>query len=366
MLAPHPDDAINRLTALFNAGNAVTQWVNALVGADLPPLSPLPSWYTTLGDALQTAQTDAQVWLDTTGPDMLAQMTTANDYNDLFAVAAKDLRRLVKKIGENDPPYIPNAGQLQDLIGYVQALQQQAAVELAAVQTAQSAAQTYLAQVQADHDALGTALGAAVAQESTESAAIGQVQLQIASLQATIAGLTELADSKDISGGEAIAALIVSIVVGVSGGTLSLMTVAAGIVGVGADFGEGILQNQQVQADVQQLQTLSQQLSADQQQLGMLQGVVSCIQSLLASNDQALSTFSGLADLWAFEHFRLTYLLVVLAQPQIDVSTIPDLNDLGDAAAAWEKISDFATAAQEATITQQPGVSIAVQVPTSN
>jgi hypothetical protein len=48
----------------------------------------------------------------------------------------------------------------------------------------------------------------------------------------------------------------------------------------------------------------------------------------------------------------------VLAQPQIDVSKIPDLNDLDDAAKSWAQMAEFATKVQNATLTQQEPIQL--------
>jgi hypothetical protein len=130
------------------------------------------------------------------------------------------------------------------------------------------------------------------------------------------------------------------------------------LLGFGADIIIDAETQAQVQSDLSQIQALRPQLSADELQLGLMQGIVANLLNLADGIEAALTTFDDFDDTWSFANYGINYLLIVLAQPQIDISKIPDLNDLSDAAAAWKRMADFATKVLNVTVTQQQPVTI--------
>ena len=357
MLAPDPQDTVRQLTAILNASNAVTQWAMALENTVLPALSPAPAWYAQISAALKAAQKNSRSWLTSTGPDVQGGMTqTFINYANLFTLAAHDLAGLVAKIEAASPPPPPTAAQVQELTRIVQALLKLAQQQQQTVAGIRGAMNAYRAQMRADHAALRSALQAAMPAEAQAAAAVQQVQLQIQATQDAIATLSADVTEDEITTGKDVVGLIVSLAM--SAGEVGLGDLGIAVLGIAADFSTGQVDTAQVQGYVQQLGVLMQELADDQVQLGILHGVVSGIQRLLDSNDDALAAFDSTTDAWELTTYGLGYLGVVLAQPQIDVALVPDLNDLDGARAAWKQMAAFATRVQNMALTQQSSIQI--------
>src|SRR5258708_17188431 len=77
MRAPALTTAQNQMTNTLNAGAAMTAWVQALEDCVLPPLTPMPTWYTSINSNLQSAQSSSMSWLTTTAPAAFASSTEA-------------------------------------------------------------------------------------------------------------------------------------------------------------------------------------------------------------------------------------------------------------------------------------------------
>jgi len=359
MLASNPETTINQLTSVFNSNNEITTWVHALENALLPILDPAPSWYTNVNGALETSQQHSMSWLTATGPDIHARLSQSFiDYNNIFQLIAPELKKLAGQIAQNGN--IPGADQQQLLTTYVQQLQKQASASQAAVGQLLSAMMTYRTQMGTDHVTLSQAMAAAVASEDDDREKIEQVQQQITTLLQKLSADSTNATNSEVSYGTAIFSVIVGFTFGLvaSGGILALGGFAAAVLSVASGVTFNQIYSNDVSKDLEELTNLMSELADDKQQLAMVQGVIASLQSLVDSNDDALQTFSSFSDIWDWTVYGLDYLLVVLAQPQIDVSKIPDLNDLDDAMKAWGQMADYATKVQNATLTQQEPIQL--------
>lgn len=366
MLASNPETTINQLTSVFNSNNEITTWVHALENAVLPILDPAPSWYTNVNSALETSQQHSMSWLTASGPAIHAKLSQAFiDYNNIFQLIAPQLKKLAGQIAQNGN--IPSAEQQQLLTTFVQQLQKQATASQTAVGQLLSAMMTYRTQMGTDHVTLSQALAAAVASEDEDREKIQQVQQQITAILQKLSVDSTKATNSEVSYGTAIFSVIVGFTFGLvaTGGLLALGGFAAAILSVASGVTFNQIYSNDVSKDLEELTNLMSDLADDKQQLAMVQGVIASLQSLVDSNDDALQTFSSFSDIWDWTVYGLDYLLVVLAQPQIDVSKIPDLNDLGDAMAAWQQMADYATKVQNATLTQQEPIQLPM-VKTSN
>jgi Bacillus haemolytic enterotoxin (HBL) len=355
MLAPDPTDAINQLTGILNATNGITQWVSALDNAVLQQLTPQQSWFDEINGALQASQQHSQTWMNETAPDIVDDMTHSFiHYSASFANVVRDLAPALAQIAAQNN--LPTPVQVQLLATYITALQQDATANRNAVSKLLTAMQTYHTQMRADCAALKTALGAALPQEANERALVQQVQTQIQSIELTLAADNTQVTADDVNTNQAMSGLVVSLVFSL--GTIDPVSFGIALLGIGIGIVIAAEDEARIENDLAQIKKLSAQLTTDQQQLGLLQGVVSNLESLSAVNGAALQTFDDFDDTWAVAVYGLTYLLVVLAQPQIDISKIPDLNDLNAAAAAWSQIAAFASKVQSASLVQQAPVSI--------
>ncbi len=359
MLASNPETTINQLTSVFNSNNEITTWVHALENAVLPILDPAPSWYTNVNGALETSQQHSMSWLTASGPALHAKLSQSFiDYNNIFQLIAPQLRKLVGQISASGN--IPSAEQQRLLTTYVEQLQKQAVASQSAVGQLLSTMMTYRTQMGTDHVTLSQAMAAALESEDEDREKIEQVQQQITTLLQKLSADSTKATNSEVSYGTAIFSVIVGFTFGLvaSGGILALGGFAAAVLSVASGVTFNQIYSNDVSQDLEQLTNLMGELADDKQQLAMVQGVIASLQSLVDSNDDALQTFSSFSDIWDWTVYGLDYLLVVLAQPQIDVSKIPDLNDLDDAAKSWAQMAEFATKVQNATLTQQEPIQL--------
>ena len=361
MLASNPQTTISQITDIFNSNNEITSWVHALENAVLPVLEPTPSWYTNINSALQESQQHSMSWITSTGPAIHASLSQSFiDYNNIFQLIVPQLTKLVEQITQQGN--IPNASQQQQLTIYVQQLLKQANTNQQSVQGLLAAMVAYRTQMGTDHVTLTQAMASALATEDADRALIDQVQLQITAVLQKLSADTTKASDSEMNFGTAIFSVIVGFTFGLAlaGGVLALGAFAAAILSVGAGVTFNQIYNNDVSRDLEQLTTLMSQLADDQQQLSMVQGVITNLKSLLDSNDEALQTFNGVSDIWDWTTYGLQSLLVVLAQPQIDVSKIPDLNDLTTAASDWQQMATYADKVQNATLQQQQPIALPI------
>jgi Bacillus haemolytic enterotoxin (HBL) len=354
MLAPDTSAAEAQITSNLNAEAALTNWALALENCVLPQLTPAPSWYTAISSSLQTAQQNASSWVTSTGPQVFAGSTQAYiNYANVFGPASTSMSTIVNAILKNGGT--PTAAQVAQLTTYVNALLELAQTNLASATTWQADINALSAQIATQQTAISNAIAAAVAEEGSDAAQIAAIQQQISGLMQQLASETTAANDSSISAGTGVASLLWGLTFGLAlaGGTLGVGVVVGAVLSIGSAIGSEVLYDAEVQQTIANITALLGPLSADQVQLAMLQGMVTTLQTVSGSGTSALESFADFADVWAETADDLSWLLVVLAQPEIDVSTIPALNDLADANTAWQAIATFAQDAQNVTI-QQP------------
>src|SRR5258708_2560447 len=148
MLAPDLTTAQNQMTNNLNAGAAMTAWVQALEDCVLPPLTPMPTWYTSINSNLQSAQSSSMSWLTTTAPAVFASSTEAYiAYANLFNATLTPLTSLMATIATQSS--VPTSAQQEELVELVTNL-------LGTAQTNLTTAQTQQSQVAALHSTMPT------------------------------------------------------------------------------------------------------------------------------------------------------------------------------------------------------------------
>ena len=205
----------------------------------------------------------------------------------------------------------------------------------------------------ASQSEINTAISGALETESELSAEIQATQTQIASLMQQLAVYTSKMESADMGSVKTVSTLAVKMVfaLAVSGGVASVGTLAAAVFAVGVDLTEEIIYSDRIAALVSQISADLEQLGQEEVQLAFTQAVVTSLQSVLDANTSALETFTDLTTIWAQVVDDLTWLLIVLSMPQIDITKVPDLLDLADANGSWQSISSFAAEAQSTSLT---------------
>ena len=169
-----------------------------------------------------------------------------------------------------------------------------------------------------------------------------------------------MASSSTISFGTSTFSLVISLTFGLalSGGTLGIATLAAAAISIGTALTESIIYTDDVKQLVSNISSQLETLGQEQVQLAMVQSVVTSLDTLMSTNEAALETFSDLTTIWNEVVDDLQWMLVVLAQPQIDITKIPALNSLAATNTAWQSISQFATQAQTCPLNSPPVVQL--------
>ena len=354
MLAPDPQTTITQLTDLINIRAAVTGWNQSLLNTVLPPLDPLPSWYTEINGLINNSKETATGWLTDKGPQAFAVLTQSYvDYANRFVSAARALQSLVDAAkSAGGQPSAAQLGQMQALIKTLQDLASQTNQQTSVVLSQLQANSTTL---QALRASLNTAVDAAQAQTGQTTAAIQTLREQMATLQATIAVESNAISTTDIGINKTMVTGVIGMVFGfaVSGLTLGVGTIAGLVLGVGGSAISSALASAKLKVALAQYVTLASELAEDEMQLAMVQGVINSLERLEHAQSLGSSNITAAIDLWRDTRNDLDWLQVVLQQPQIDVSLIPALNDLPTASTVWTRIATFAQQVQNLQLTSQ-------------
>ncbi len=354
MLATNPADAIEQLTGILNATNGITVWVGTLLNASLPSMNPQPAWYDAIDKALTASQDHSETWRSKTSPRIIDDMTSSFiGYCGAFRTAAHYAQQVLDTVATQG--YIPNAGQIAELTQIFGGLQATTAQNKATVQKYLQAMEAYREEMESDHAAFQAALKAAFPQEAAAKAAIQQIQTQIQSIEIALAADNQAASTATVATGSALTSLVVGLTFA---SEFDPVAFGVGVISIGADIVIDAETQARVMSDLRQIQSLTSQLTNDQVQLGLLQGIISNLQSLSQGIQSALDTFDDFDDTWTIANLSLTYLLVALAQPEVDVRRIPDLNNLQDATTAWQTMEAYANKVQVSVLTSQPAITI--------
>ena len=350
MLAPDPTRTVEQLTAVFNATSTITAWVHALENAQLRPLDPEPAWYPDLNGQVTASQANSLPWITHTGPAVTAGLTQPFiDYAGYFGPVVGALKPIVARARLAGSPTAADQAAMRDI---ATSLLQRATERRTAVDGLLTALNTYRARMLDDRTLLANGLAAAVKQQDADEEVVQQVRLQISAITQKITDLGGTTTSDELATGKAVAGVIVALTfsLALAGGVVALGGFGLAVLGVGGAAISQELTSDALKEDVAKLAELVGQLADDQAQLALMTAVVANLESLVAQNDEALVQFSGFSDAWDRAVDQVSALLVVLAQPQIDVNLIPDLLTLDDAAAAWTQMSTFATKVQDAVV----------------
>jgi len=349
MLATNPSTATEQLTDILNAANHISVWVDTLQNAALPSMSPQPAWYAAVNDALAASRQHSQTWRKQTAPDIITDMTESFiDYSVAFGTTVDYVRPILSDIATAG--FIPSAPQITVLTQLFGALQTTTTQNQATVQRLLAAVKSYRDEMTSDYAALQRALKAALPQAAAERAAIQQIQTQIESIEIALAADGQAASAATVDTGSAMTSLVIGLTFA---SEFDPVAFGIGLIFIGVDSAVDAETEARVISDLEQIQSLTRELTNDQVQLGLLQGVIANLERLSQGIESALAAFDDFDDTWTIANLSLTYLLVALAQPQVDIRRIPDLNNLQDAVAAWATMSAYASKVQSSVLTSR-------------
>ncbi|MEO6787855.1 MAG: hypothetical protein ABI318_17160 [Chthoniobacteraceae bacterium] len=362
MLAPNIDQTRQQLTAILNVRHGLQLWINALENTVIPPLTPTPAWYTAVNTSLANTQHASRSFNSGTGPDIKEVLpNTFVEFSTFFGLLARDLAPLLDQIQKGGD--IPDSAQVKTLQALVGAMRKRAAEHQTTVVSIQKSLAGFHRGIVTERTALKKALAAAVPAEQKAADAVEKVQLLINALEARLIALTTKANDTDVSEEKALYGLAIGVAMAL--GNFSLGGFGLGLLTVGIGFAQAEILNAEVEADVRQIGELMGTLIKDQEQFAMVEGVVSNLEGLMSGNEDAERNFSSFLDIWEFMLVRLDYLLVVLAQPKVNISLIPDFVALDQAVDVWQQISAFASKVQNASLIHQEPITITVNIPQS-
>lgn len=352
MLAPDANDALAQLQGILISTNAITQSVYVLENTVLPPISPVPDWYETISTTLQVSQQHSLDWLTNTAPQIINTMCLGFvNYADEFKTHAQIAQNVVAQVS-TQADHRPTAAQTLELTQLIGSLKDLATNNQKDVQTQQASMACFHGQMLHNLTGLKLAISNAKQAEAAALALVQQVEIQIQDIELTLAADVSNANAAGSTTSDALTGLAVSLTFDPA---LSVgFAIALLYIGVDAVLSDQAVAR--VIADLNQLATLSSQLQADQIQLALLKGIVTNLENLASGIVDALTSFDDFDDTWSFAAYGLNYLLVVLDQPEADVSKIPDLNDLPLATCSWQTIATYANQVVKAGIVGPPQV----------
>lgn len=354
MLAPDVTTAETQIVDTFNSNASITAATHALENTALEQLTPTPDWWTTINQELTASQASSMSWLTSTSPTLFATATQSYiDYANYFNTAVGTLQQYVDQIQSGGNITTPSSSQVQGLVAIFGHLLTIAQTNLTNCADLQAQVDSFRTEMATSQDEINTAISDALETEEDLSAEIQAMQTQIESLMSQLAVYTSKADAADISSEKTVSTLAVKMVFAfaMTGGAASIGTLAAAVVSIGVDLTEEIIYSDKIAALVSQISSDLETLGEEEVQLVFTQAVVTSLQTVLDANTSALETFTDLTTIWSEVVDDLQWLLVVLSQPQIDVSKVPALLDLPDANSAWQSIAAFATTTQSTSFT---------------
>ena len=357
VLAPDPKQAVGQLTSIFNSANGVTQWASALVNAVLPAMSPTPDWYETIKAIIQATQKDANSWLNDTGPDVISGMCNAFlDYSGTFSrVVSAELAPILQQVRTQSDR--PTAAQQKQLVAIFNALQAITNRHGAKTQTLLAAMAKYQTDLSSNYAALNTAIANALTAESKSKVTVQSIQAKINDIELTLAADNSAATADSFN----IEASMQSLAVGLTFGlTFDPVGFGIALLGLGASIVISAEAEAQVQADLKEIAALSAKLGPAEIQLGLLQGIVSNLESLQTNIASAVSVYTDFDTSWQKAATEIANVLEILAQPEIDISTISyfDQSSVAQALADWSQIAVFAGKVLLARVVPKTGITI--------
>jgi hypothetical protein len=354
MLASDSTDVTTQLTGILNSTNGMTAWAQTLVNAVLPPMKPQPAWYQEIDTKIKVNQSIAQKWLDATAPSIISDMTTSFiEYNGHFKNVAKDMAPILINISKEGNS--PDPMQLKELVELIQALQKEAKSNVLNVKSHLKQLDDFSGAMKQSFSELDDALNKAMPSEAKQLELVQQVQTQLQSAEITLAAANQAATDASVNSRTSMTSLVIGMTFALG---FSPFSFGVALLALGSTVIVDIQTQARVISDLKQIEVLSKGLSNDQMQLGLIQGVISNLKRLESGIRSAQSSFDDFDNTWSFVSNGLSYLLITLNQPQIDISKIPDLNDLPAATTAWQTVHDFAVNTQSIEIKPSPAKNI--------
>ncbi|WP_157969687.1 alpha-pore-forming cytotoxin MakA [Pseudomonas huaxiensis] len=323
-LAPAPDTLIGNTGVSYNAAQLITFACHAVDNTVFVSPTPQPSWFDTLNGELGVAQTLAQQWIDTLGPDVSKTIPLqVIDFGSDFTAATNAILQIVQQNPTASGATNPYVIEVQTII------QQTLLPPIQAVITQMTQTNTDLVtwgnSMQTAHNNLVSGATNIQSAETQLQADIGQMNAAIAALNAEITQENQAIAASAAGIGIGIFALVVGVALAPETGGASLLVGgvigAAGIIGGGVTW--GVMQSK-INDQFNQIAADQQELNDDQRQLVALQGLQMASDGAVASIELATQALSKLMTQWGTLQGELQGVVTQLQSAEAQLSTITE------------------------------------------
>ena len=362
MLAPDSTVVKNQITNTFGANATVTGWVEGLQNCVLPNLSPQPAWFASLSTALQNAQGNVMNWFSLSSSIATDGTQSYIDYATLFEAITQVLSPLLAKIEAQGN--IPTSTQQQELVQLIGQLLSHAQSALSTLTNLQNSIQGFHGQMVHDHNIFVEGINNALQTEGQDAAKVQAVQNSIQAIMLELGIYNSKIDSSNFSFETTVFKTILTLTFTLE--TLGIGGIISMALSLGSAITSSVINTEAFEREINNLITLMAQLEQADIQLALAQTTVENLKSVLSSNDDALQTMIDLTSVWTTIVDDLQWLSIVLAQPKINISTIPAFASLTAANQNWQSISNFSTLVQYYSITQGAPVMLAKSIPSAS
>jgi Bacillus haemolytic enterotoxin (HBL) len=356
-MAPDPTATSNTLTDGYNAQNTVTVYCHTLQNIQLNWNSangPVPSWFTTLSQALTVAQAHAATWVTTLGPEIFSTIPQSLiNYGNTFNQATNDIINIINGVTPTNPLTSAQQTQITQLL---QAVLDQLNSETTTLADVTTSLQQFSTDVQNDNTAFQSGQLSAQQAVGLEQSQIASIQAQINLVQTEIAQDSKLALASEIGIGVSIFMVVagVALTIATDGAAAPLLLAGVGVLATGAAIAGTIIYSPKVQSDLNQLYTLQSELTSDQQQVAALNGIISSLGALITANEAATQALSSIMNMWSVLSGKLASTITDIQNASTaQVGSILQELDLQAAQTAWTQLTQFCTSMQTNPVTVQ-------------
>lgn len=360
--APDAAQTTQQLTDSYNANNTVTSYAHAIANLqlnwDTQLMGPVPKWFTDMSANLAKAQSHAQTWIDTLGPQIFATIPQSLiNYTNTFNTDMGAVLQMLQNLPPGQPPTAAQQAAINAIVNNVLntlGVQKQTLLDI------QASLVAFTNDVQADHTTLVDGSGAAQKAVGIEQGMIKKIQDQIDIVNKHLNDDKKAAMAFEISLvlGVFITVAAVAIAVSTDGVGAPLLVGAVGVAGIGAGIAGSVIFNKKIDADIDQLTALQQELKDDQKIAATLGSITSSMNMMVKSNEAASQALSTILDMWQTLEGKLGAVATQLQNAEApEVPAIIESLDLESAQTAWAQLTAFCTAMLTNPVTIQPPVS---------
>lgn len=335
MLAPDQSLVKEMLANFLDSYQSISLSAISLRNSQFFPVYPTPDWMQTLATNLSAAQTVANDFLVTQGPNVISQIPHFFvTYSNSVQVVASEMAKTTN---------------LQDAIKQVIWLKAHIENIPATVAELSTSLNSVATNFLPYKDKISSALQQANADIKTDQADVATITAQISKLMADISAET-VKSSNGMTG------------VITSGGSMSFallswsfaaatsLNPAAPIIGVALAIGgltygaiTNAINEAKIVENLTQIKELSHNMLKDNQAIAALQALTPLLQSMTSSLDGVQKSID-LSPIWRQESQKVSSLLTTLQNyTGSDFKSLPEIASLPAAAATWETIAGWAT-----------------------